>query len=119
MKRRPSRLEAVAILRAVFLILAAGPILPVGPAAAEPNLEHGHALLLENCARCHATEATGASPLAIAPPFRTLHERYPLEDLEEALAEGIITGHPAMPELSFEPEDIDDIIAYLKSLGGH
>jgi len=36
--------------------------------------------------------------------------------LEEALAEGIFTGHPAMPEFVLEPEHIGDFIAFLKSL---
>jgi cytochrome c len=39
----------------------------------------------------------------LAPPFRTLHERYPVEDLVEPLAEGIVTGHPTMPEFRFDP----------------
>ena len=59
----------------------------------------------------------GESPLAKAPPFRTLHERYPVENLSEALAEGIRTGHPAMPQFdALDAEQIDDLIAYLKSL---
>ena len=33
----------------------------------------------------------GKSPLALAPPFRTLHQRYRVESLQEALAEGIVT----------------------------
>jgi len=41
---------------------------------------------------------------------------YPVSDLEEALAEGILSGHPAMPEFAFEPDEIDAIIAYLESL---
>ena len=58
----------------------------------------------------------GESPLRIAPPFRTLHERYPIDDLAEALAEGIVTGHPTMPEFRLDPAQINDVIAYLKSL---
>lgn len=56
------------------------------------------------------------SPLEIAPPFRTLHERYPVETLEEALAEGIVTGHPSMPQFSFEADQVGDFIAFLKTL---
>jgi cytochrome c len=85
-------------------------------AMAEDDLERGRAILEENCSRCHAVDVEGASPLAAAPPFRTLGERYPIADLEEALAEGILTGHPAMPELSFEPADVAAIIAYIQSL---
>jgi len=56
------------------------------------------------------------SPLKIAPPFRTLHLRYPVESLEEALGEGIVTGHPSMPEFRLDPGQVGDVISYLKSL---
>ena len=52
----------------------------------------------------------------MAPPFRTLHERYPVESLQESLAEGIVTGHPSMPEFRLDPGQVADVIAYLKSL---
>jgi mono/diheme cytochrome c family protein len=51
-----------------------------------------------------------------APPFRTLHRRYPVEDLAESLAEGIKTGHQDMPQFQLEPDQIEDLMAYLKSL---
>ena len=99
-------------------ILAAIMLLTVAvPAAAEDDLvAKGHALAEENCARCHAIGPQGESTLPIAPAFRTLSERYPVEDLEEALAEGIVSGHPAMPEFVFEPDEIAALIAYLKSV---
>jgi mono/diheme cytochrome c family protein len=56
------------------------------------------------------------SPLGIAPPFRTLHTKYPVESLAEALAEGIMTGHPTMPQFKLDPGQIGDVIAYLKTL---
>jgi mono/diheme cytochrome c family protein len=86
------------------------------PALAATLVEQGRALVEANCARCHAIGKEGASPFAPAPPFRTLGRRYPLTDLEEALAEGIVTAHPAMPEFTFEPDEIDAIIAYLQSV---
>ena len=76
----------------------------------------GKHLALTYCARCHAIDKTSPSPLKIAPPFRTLHERYPVGMLEEALAEGIVTGHPAMPEFRFDGEQIGDFMAFLKTL---
>ncbi len=85
-------------------------------AFAASEIERGRAILEANCGRCHATGEEGASPLAAAPPFRELGERYPVSDLEEALAEGIVTGHPAMPEFSFDPDEIDAIVAYLETL---
>jgi cytochrome c len=81
-----------------------------------PPAQRGLTLLSNNCARCHAIDKVSASPLKIAPPFRTLHLRYPIENLQEPLAEGIVTGHPTMPEFSFDPGQVGDIIAYLKTL---
>ena len=45
-----------------------------------------------------------------------LHKRYPVESLEGAFAEGISTGHPTMPQFRFEPDQIANLIAFLKSL---
>jgi mono/diheme cytochrome c family protein len=67
-----------------------------------------------HCARCHAIDKIGASPLAIAPPFRTLHLKYPVANLQRPLAQGI---HPVMPLFRLEPNQIDDLMAYLKTLG--
>jgi mono/diheme cytochrome c family protein len=88
----------------------------VAPAAAADDLERGQALLQKHCGECHATGKTGESPFTQAPAFRTLGQRYPIESLEEALAEGIMSGHPAMPEFSFEADDVGAIIVYLKSI---
>ena len=85
-------------------------------AAQAASVERGRAYARSHCARCHSIDEKSASPLALAPPFRTLHERYPVESLEEALAEGIVTGHPAMPEFRLGAGQISDFIAFLKSL---
>ena len=53
------------------------------------------------CVNCHAIDKLSPSPLTIAPPFRDLHKKYPVEQLQEALAEGVVTGHPTMPEFRF------------------
>src|SRR4051812_1716486 len=76
----------------------------------------GHSLLAANCARCHAIEATGGSTHPEAPPFRTLSQKYPVEWLAEALAEGLSTGHPDMPEFTFDVQDVNAILAYLQSI---
>jgi hypothetical protein len=39
--------------------------------------------------------------------------------LEEAFAEGVLVGHPSMPEFRFEPRDIDALLAYLESIQTH
>jgi len=76
----------------------------------------GKRLALTYCAKCHSIDKVTPSPLKIAPAFRTLHERYPVETLQEALAEGIVTGHPTMPEFRFDADQVGDFIAYLKTL---
>lgn len=68
------------------------------------------------CAGCHAIGANGQSHNPAAPPFRTLSRSYPVNALEEAFAEGILVGHPDMPEFRFTPTQIDDILAYLQSV---
>ena len=84
--------------------------------AQSPAVQRGVAFARTNCAHCHSVDRYTPSPLKIAPPFRTLHRKYPVESLEEALAEGISTGHPSMPEFRLDPGQISDVIAYLKSL---
>ena len=84
--------------------------------AASSAAQRGKAYARAHCARCHAIGRTGRSPFDPAPPFRTLHQRYPVEWLGEALAEGINTGHPAMPEFVLDPDQIHDLLSYLKTL---
>ena len=100
-----------------ILALIALTLISLTPAeAASPDQQRGKTFALNNCARCHAIERVGPSPLKIAPPFRTLHKRYPIETLAESLAEGIQTGHPTMPEFRLDPDQIHDLLAYLKTL---
>ncbi len=95
------------------------PLLFVGPAlAADALLEEGQAIVKANCSRCHAIGPTGESPNPKSPPFRTLSRKYPVRNLEEALAEGIIVGHEneQMPPFEFSPSQVEAIIAYLSSI---
>ena len=85
-------------------------------AHAQSNLKTGEDLLTRDCAKCHAVGRTGTSPHAGAPAFRTLAQRYPIESLEEALGEGIMSGHPDMPEFEFDADQVGAIIGYLKSI---
>jgi cytochrome c len=99
---------------AIFVALA--PLQAKSQETLSPAAQRGLVILRANCSRCHAIGKMGDSALPIAPPFRTLHERYPVDDLQEPLAEGIVTGHPTMPEFRFDPGQVGDIIAYLKTL---
>jgi mono/diheme cytochrome c family protein len=99
----------------LFVILALI-CLPSVTLADSPDPQRGKEFAQANCAQCHSIERTGSSPRYPAPPFRELHTRYPVEALEESLAEGIVTGHADMPEFQLSPDQIDDLIAFLKTL---
>lgn len=89
---------------------AATPVVLADPVA------RGRLLVQARCAACHAVEAAGDSPAATAPPLRTLGQRYPVANLQEAFAEGISTGHPQMPQFVLEAGQVQDLIAYLESI---
>ncbi len=78
--------------------------------------KQGITLLMRDCGRCHAVGLSGASPRADAPPFRTLGSRYPIESLEEALGEGVMSGHPDMPEFRYDADEVGAIIDYLNAI---
>lgn len=81
-----------------------------------PEIDKGKAALESRCQRCHAIGTDDASAHAEAPPFREIVHRYPPENLAEALAEGIETGHADMPQFVMAPDEIGDVIDYLKRL---
>ena len=101
---------------ALILIAAAFFLPDTATAQMPPGAQRGRIFAQANCAHCHAVGKTGESPLKLAPAFRTLHLKYPVENLEEAMAEGIRTGHPNMPAFQLDPGQISDLIAYLKTL---
>lgn len=96
--------------------LAASLVMTQAALAITPAEQRGKTFVLTNCSRCHAVDKVSPSPLTIAPPFRDLHKKYPIESLQESLAEGIGTGHPSMPQFRLEPDQINDVLSYLKSL---
>jgi mono/diheme cytochrome c family protein len=101
------------VVGALLFLLASGPTLGQDDTEFE---QRGQQLLHDNCSRCHAIERTGTSPHRSAPAFRTLGQRYSIDSLAEALAEGLSTGHPDMPEFIFEISEVGAILAYLQSI---
>lgn len=88
------------------------------PAFAKGDKARGLKIAQRNCAPCHAVGRTGDSANPKSPPFRTLAQRYPLSELEEAMGEGIMVGHEGaeMPIFEFRPDQIEDFIVYLGSI---
>ena len=85
-------------------------------AMAGSPVAEGHAIAARHCAQCHAIGPAGRSRHPDAIAFRRLSELYPLEGLEEALVEGLMTGHSDMPEFKLEPEGANALLAYLQSI---
>jgi mono/diheme cytochrome c family protein len=124
-KNRRVALPSFSVARRARTVLLAGLLgsialfsfVATGARAADKTLvDKGEVLVRDNCSRCHAIGKEGDSPHPEAPPFRTLSSRYPIEDLAESLAEGIVSGHPDMPIFVFNPHDVEAVIEYLQSI---
>jgi mono/diheme cytochrome c family protein len=101
------------------LLIGAACLVAITPAESAGNRARGEFYARENCSTCHAVGPIGVSPYPLAPPFRSLSKKYDVEGLAEALAEGIVVGNTGvrqMPMFVLSVDEIDDLIAYLKSL---
>ena len=105
-----------------------------GPAAAGPiqadwELDYYSRPILESDGKkrwelliCSSPLAGSAGSLATAfrwslnCPASSVNSAWLRQSLEEALAEGIVTGHEQMPQFAFEPEQVTAIVAYLDTL---
>lgn len=101
-----------------WLAIGLGAVASGAAAGSAPagDIEAGRAMAQQLCARCHAIAGPGPSPLAQAPLFSRFGRQFRVDDLAEAMAEGLVVGHGPMPEFVFEPEEIDDLLAYLNSV---
>jgi len=111
--RRPRR--GAGLLATLVAILCL-PVMQAPALGASPAEMRGQFFARTNCAGCHSIDKVTASPLKLAPPFRELHKRYPIESLAEAFAEGISTGHPTMPEFQLDADQINDLLSFMQSL---
>jgi mono/diheme cytochrome c family protein len=78
----------------------------------------GKRLLENTCARCHAIDATGESPLKQAPPLRDVYRNRPAQELQFEFAEGMGSRHKDMPQVQFSSEQVDAILTYLSEISG-
>jgi cytochrome c len=109
---RPARFRWLAPALGVAASCLAQPAL----AQLSPAAQRGLTFVRVHCAQCHSIDKMSPSPLTIAPPFRTLHTRFPIESLQRPLAEGITANHPTMPQFRLDADQISDVLAYLKTL---
>jgi mono/diheme cytochrome c family protein len=104
------RVPKLVIALGALLTMASSPVLAQSLAA-----QRGLIFVRVHCAQCHAIDKVSGSPLAIAPPFRTLHLKFPIESLRRRLAEGIVADHPTMPQFRLDPDQLADVMAYLQT----
>lgn len=122
-------MRALTTVLAALLASGCGPALIERPrldAAVSPSrtgvsvqsaaVSRGHTIAVRTCGGCHATGAFGPSPRAGVPPFRDIVARRSLDDIEAAMAQGLVTTHPAMLPFAFRAGEIDDMIAHLDAL---
>jgi mono/diheme cytochrome c family protein len=82
-------------------------------ANAAANPEAGRQLIMRSCSSCHATEASRTATDG-APPLTVI-----AKDNKErpAWIRGwLMEPHPPMPSISLSRQQIDDVIAYLRTL---
>ncbi len=127
--RYEKRAHHIAVLAGSLILTAfITPIFAVSPEQPETQqqvltneqqaelLKAGKKLAQDRCAACHSIKSEGDSTNKDAPPFRTFSSKYPIDSLEETLAEGIVTGHKEMPEYVFTPGEITAFLEFLASL---
>jgi cytochrome c len=112
----PSKHLAAILALGSSLLFAVSSTLAQSPAAQSPAAQRGLTFVRVHCAQCHSIDKVSESPLAVAPPFRTLHQKFPIESLRPRLAEGIMATHPTMPQFRLDADQISDVLAYIETL---
>lgn len=103
-------------MQVTIIMVIAGTIAAVPPAQAQ-DVQQGRRLALEVCAACHAVLAgQPQSPIAAAPSFEAVAATPGMT----AMALNVwltAQDHPTMPNIVLSQIDIQDISAYILSLG--
>jgi cytochrome c len=99
--------------------LGAATLTATGSAYAQDgDVAAGHAFARNACKPCHAVEAEQRVPrrIAIGPAFRDVANAPGMT--ATAIRVFLRTSHPKMPNLILTPDETEDVIAYILSLGG-
>ena len=96
----------------ILLLLFGGMASPAQTQTADPAA--GEAYTEKVCAKCHAIHPSGLSPELTAPPFKDVANTPGMTDT--ALRVWLSTSHPTMPNIVIEPQDMDNVIAYILTL---
>lgn len=107
-----TRHRMIVFFYVLALVIALAVALLATPAAAQGDVDNGAVMAVEWCAACHLIE-TGPPPNVAdgAPPFKTV------AGYDDARLRTWLTApHPPMPDFNLSRSQIDDIMAYLRSL---
>ncbi len=99
------------------LALAAAVLLALSSEAGaqDADIEAGAAYAKQICAACHAVLPNEQiSPLPQAPTFQSIADTPGMTEL--ALTVWLQSSHPTMPNIMLEPDDMRNVIAYIRSL---
>lgn len=104
-----------AVMRTIIPLLSVAGIAAGAEAAGNPDAAKG--LIAEHCSGCHAVPGYSAQglPTVEAPSFQAMAndpDTYP----EQRLRDFLWQPHWPMTQFRLSPSDIDNIIAYMKSL---
>ncbi len=77
------------------------------------DAEHGKTIAKRWCAACHVVAGDQKSASADVPPFADIALR---RADPKALANFLADPHPKMPDMHLSRREIDDIVAYIRSL---
>lgn len=106
-----NRLTGAGGLAFIVFLMFASP-----PASAQESVD-GRALIEENCGVCHAVGKTDGSPNRLAPPLRTVGQRFSLDALQEMLEQGsLFAQHPQMPHFKIGRGAARAMTIYLRSI---
>jgi mono/diheme cytochrome c family protein len=102
-------------MKEVIVAAAALLALTSGALAQEADIEAGAAYAERVCAACHAVLANEQiSPLPQAPTFQSVADTPGMTEL--ALTVWLQSSHPTMPNIILKPDDLRNVVAYIRSL---
>ena len=103
-------------LRPALIAGVVAGLMLTGVSTAAAPVDPGQRIAEQKCSACHAIGESDSSTNSNAPALRTLHTRYPIDGLRQAFLEGMEVGHRDMPRFVLAPQEVTDLLAYLRSL---
>lgn len=94
------------------VVVTAGTMTAPGAASAG-DVRQGATIAKRWCAACHVVDASQTSAFADAPSFSDIAMR---RTDRKQLANFLANPHPPMPDMHLSRKEIDDIVAYIRSL---